>query len=648
MTATIQRAASGDGGRGARSRFDGRALELCALALLSYVPFLLSSPGRVSADTKAYLYLDPGRLLQRAPYLWDAHVGAGTVPHQNIGYLFPTGPFFWLMDVVGIPDWIAQRFWLGTISFVAVLGARWLLSMLGAGRVGALAGALVYMLTPYQLAFTGRASVLLLPWAGLPLLVALTIRAERRGGWRDPVLFALVAFVIGGTNATSLVLIGLAPLLWLGFSAIGGRAAAMHALRTGVRIAVPTIGVSLWWVVALRVQGAYGLPVLQLTETPRTVSASSLPTDLLRGLGNWVFYGGDRLGFSLDQAADYSSDRLVIVATFAIPILGLAVAGVLRWRYRAYFAALVVVGTIVGVGAWPYEDPSLVGRAFKAFATGSSAGLALRNTPRVVPIIVLGFAGLLAAAITALAKRRQMLVAGVTVIAIALLAFLPVWRFGYFSERNLGPEEIPASWQEAAAALDRDTAAANGGGTRALEIPGSMFAAYRWGTTVDPITPGVSDRLWMAREVLPAGTPPSVGMLAALDHRIQEGTFEAATLAPIARFLNAGTVVLRSDLAYERFDTPRPRSLWASLTEPRPSGLASPEVFGPARPNVPSAALPMLDEQELATPSNAPDPPPVALFPVADVAQSSRFWLDRRWPYHRSLFRGPRRYHHPH
>src|SRR5690242_18088334 len=109
-------------------------LELLAFALFAYIPFLLSSPGRVTADTKQYLYLDPDRLLQRAPYLWDQHIGFGTVSHQIIGYLFPMGPYFWLTEHLGIPTWIAQRFWLGTISLAAALGARWLFRMLGVSR----------------------------------------------------------------------------------------------------------------------------------------------------------------------------------------------------------------------------------------------------------------------------------------------------------------------------------------------------------------------------------------------------------------------------------------------------------------------------------------------------------------------------------
>ena len=37
------------------------------LALLAYVPILRTRPGVVAADTKSYLYLDPGRLLVRTP-----------------------------------------------------------------------------------------------------------------------------------------------------------------------------------------------------------------------------------------------------------------------------------------------------------------------------------------------------------------------------------------------------------------------------------------------------------------------------------------------------------------------------------------------------------------------------------------------------
>jgi arabinofuranan 3-O-arabinosyltransferase len=593
-------------------------LEVAALALLAYVPFFASSPGQVSADTKQYLYLNPGQLVARALYLWDPHIGGGTVPHQNIGYLFPMGPFYWVLEKVGLQAWVAQRLWLGSLSFAAVLGARWLFTMLGVRRSGALVGAVVYLLTPYQLAFTARISALLLPWAGLPWLVGLVIRASRRPGWRDPALFALIVLVIGGGNATTLCLTGLGPALWLVLMLFRGRAEAANALRVGARLAVLTVGVSLWWAAGLSLQGRYGLPVLQLTESVRTVSVSSLPSDLLRGLGNWFFYGGDRLGNSLDQASAYASNHLVIAASYGVPLLTLVAAALLRWRYRAYFALLVVVGTVVGVGAWPYDNPSVYGQVFKAFANGTSVGLALRNTPRVVPLIVLGFAGLLAAGVSAVATRLgsrwREIVSAAVVITIAAAGFAPVWRDGYFSSRLLRPGNVPSYESQAGAALTR-----GGDTTRALAIPGSNFAAYRWGNTVDPVMPGLTNRPLITREVLPNGSVASVNFLDALDHRIQEGTFEPASLAPVARLLDAGTVVLQSDLQYERFDTPRPRVLWADLTRPLAAGLTSPVGYGAATPNMAPPPLSLLDSTELATPPSASNPPPITLFGVQNA-----------------------------
>ena len=429
------------------------------------MPFLLSSPGKVAIDTKQYRYLDPARLLARAPYLWDPHVGFGTVPHQGIGYLFPMGPFYWVMDLIAVPDWVAQRLWMGTISLLAALGARWLFRMLGLRRAGVLAGTLVYMLTPYQLAYSAQLSVLLLAWAALPWLVGLTMRAVTDRGWRDPALFALVAMTVGSVNASALVFVLLGPALWLVLHACRGKREAADVVRAGARMALLSIGASLWWIVGLRTQGTYGLPVLELTETLRTASRSASPTDVLRGIGNWYFYGKDALGYSIDYASDYLHDGFVVFVSFAIPVLALAAAGFVRWRHRAYFALLVVVGAVLAVGAWPYDDSTPFGALFKVFANDTAAGLALRNTSRVVPLVVLGLAGLLAAGVTALGTPRRELIGMVVVGALAVAVLLPVWRVGYLSQHLERPNDIPSYWDEAAAALQRE-----GNSTRVLEV----------------------------------------------------------------------------------------------------------------------------------------------------------------------------------
>jgi arabinofuranan 3-O-arabinosyltransferase len=586
-------------------------LDLLVVAVLAYAPPLLSSPGRVSADTKQYLYLDPGAFLARAPFLWDAQAGAGGVSHQHIGYLWPMGPWYWLLDAAGLPTWVAQRLWLGTLSLAAALGARWLLRRLGLDRIGALAGALVYLLTPFQLAFTARTSVLLLGWAALPWMVGLVDRAQREGGWRDPAILALLAVTVGSVNASTLVLIAVGPLVWL-LCGVTTRSAATRAAGVVARVGALSLAVSLWWVVGLRLEAAYGLPVLQVTENLESVAAASSPSDVLRGLGNWYFYGKDRLGFSIDQAEAYLHDRSTVAATFTLVALAVAAAVLVRWRHRARFVALVLAGTVVSVGAWPLDDPSPFARAVADF-TGTSAGLALRNTARAAPVVVLGLAGLLGAAISALARLRHRIGAMALVALVALVGLEPVARTGVLSEHQERVDPVPEHWVDAAAHLD-----AAGTATRVLELPGSNFAAYRWGNLVDPLLPGLMDRGHVSREVLPLGSESSVLLVDALDRRLQEGTLEPAAVAPVARLLGAGDVVVRHDLEYERFRTPNPRGLWDLFRGADVPGLGEPTAFGDPERNQAAPELPMLDELELRQHEVEGEPPPVVVYPVED------------------------------
>src|SRR6516164_3356604 len=136
-------------GRVHRRRLLGYAL----LAVLAYVPVLLTKPGKVVADTKSYLYLDPGRLLERAVSMWDPHIGMGTVTHQNIGYLFPMGPYYWVLHLFGVPAWVSQRVWLGSILFAAALGVLFLLRTLHVRGPGVVVATVLFMLTPYTLDF---------------------------------------------------------------------------------------------------------------------------------------------------------------------------------------------------------------------------------------------------------------------------------------------------------------------------------------------------------------------------------------------------------------------------------------------------------------------------------------------------------------
>jgi arabinofuranan 3-O-arabinosyltransferase len=593
------------------------------LAALAYIPPFLTAPGKVAADTKQYLYLDPTRLLERAPSMWDSNIGLGTVTHQNIGYLFPMGPYYWITDTLGLPSWVAQRIWLGSLLFFAGAGVLYLARTLDLRGPGAVVAGLAYMLSPYSLHYAARISVILLPWAGLGWMLGLTIRALRKGGWRYPAAFALVVQIVGSVNATALVFALLAPLLWVPYAVwISREVDWKRALATLARMGLLTFGASLWWIAGLWAQGSYGINILKYTETVKVVATAGVAPEVLRGLGYWFFYGSDKVGSWIEASVHYTTSRPLIVVSYAIPTLALLAAAFIRWRHRLYFAVLMVVGVTVAVGAHPYDDPSPFGAVLKAFSEGSNAGLALRSVGRAVPLLALGAAVLLGAGVAAFVRwlnRRDLHRYGLVTVGVVgaiVIASLPaLWNGDFYGKNLQRPEEVPSYWKQAIAAVD-----ARPHDTRVLEIPGSDFASYRWGNTVDPITPGLMDRPYVARELIPYGTPETNDLLNALDGRIQEGLLDPASIAPIARLMSAGDILVRSDLQVDRYNLVRPKQLLLLLDPPggaQPAGIEPPSGYGDGLG--PRLDFPLLDEKTLALPAGTPNPPPVSVYPVTDA-----------------------------
>ena len=82
----------------------------------------------------------------------------------------------------------------------------------------------------------------------------------------------------------------------------------------------------------------------------------------------------------------------------------------------------------------------------------------------------------------------------------------------------------------------------------------------------------------------------------------------------MAGLLGAGSVLVQSDLAYERYDQPIPQLLWQEL-ENSPTGLGAPVAFGAPGPD--TSLIPMVSEQTLAA--------------SADLAAKIRAILDHRF-----------------
>jgi hypothetical protein len=599
------------------------ALELGVLAALAYVPLLLTKPGIVAADTKQYLYLDPGTLMAHALSMWDPTTAAGTVTHQQIGYLLPQGPFYWVLARLGFPTWVAQRLWMGSLLFVAGAGVRYAVKTVGLVAAGPLVAGVVYELSPYSMQYIERISAILMPWAALGWMVGFTVLALRRGGWKYPALFALAVAISGGTNATSLIYVGIGPLVWVLYVVFGTRDSTLpRVIASTLKIGFLSLAVSLWWIAGLRTESAYGIDVLKFTETVPAIAGPATASEVMRGLGYWYFYGSDRLGPWLSSSVEYTERIGLIAVSFALPVLGFLGAVVTRWKARAYFAFLGLVGLVLSVGTHPYGGPSILGGALKTFMTQTTAGFALRSTDRATPLVVLALAALLGAGLSALAtslagwRPRVRFVAVVPAglcMALAIVNAGPLMTGLAVDSLFERPESIPSYFYAAAKYLD-----AQGNSTRVLIEPGDDFADYDWGNTIDPVWPGVLTRPSIQRQQLVDGSTATADLLSAFDLTLQQGTYEPSTLAPIARLLSAGDVVLESDYRFWHYDTPTPRPTWA-LFDPPPAGIGNPIEFGAHLPNEAPGYASFLDEQALATAASAPWPPPVAVFPVSDA-----------------------------
>ncbi len=612
-----------------RARRHQTALSVALLGLLAYLPALTASPGRMPTDSKLYVYLNPGRFIADTTTTFDPRQFAGWVPHQHIAYLWPTGPWFWFFETLGVPDWIAHRLWIGTILFAAGLGVRWLARVLGFSPLAALTAALVYQLSPYILPYISRTSVLLLPYAGLGWIVGCTVLAARRGGWRYPAAIALIVFTVGAVNATALAMVIPAPVLWLVHTAWQRSVTIRQAVMVAAKTALLSIAVSLWWIVMLMIQGRHGADVLAFSESLESVSFTSTSTEVSRGLGYWLFYVRDAYAATTTASLDHLVSGRTVFAGFVVIAIGLLGITATRWEHRRFAALLFGAGVILGVGVHPIDDPSPLMSLLVGDGEGGLA-LALRSSTRAVPVMLLGV-GLGAAALVqtigaswihgrSRVPPRVLRVGMAAVVGLTAIVALPALRNGGFVDEALERDQAPPqAWLDAADDLD-----ARPDGFRLLQVPGTEFGAFQWGYTVDQPLPGLTERPLVTRDLLPLGSPAAMDLVFALDDRFQSDTIEPAAVATVSRLLGVDTVWVSGDVSFDRFRLARPEVVTDEMTSADAAEAGLPTVTAYGEPTVMNSVIPMIDNRSLTDGRIGSPIAPVTLVDVADPIPTVR------------------------
>ena len=415
-------------------------------------------------------------------------------------------------------------------------------------------------------------------------------------GWWWAAVFALILTSIGaGVNAAVVGWMLVGPLVLLLYEPAIGTVRWRDSAGFLARVGLLGVLASLWWIVPLLVHVQYGIDFLQFTEQPRSIWGTNSITESLRLMGYWTSYIGTGFGATRPLFSDSATmlfNPLVVVASLLLPAL--AVAGFVwtrRWRYGPFLLLLAVVGVLIMMAGFPDGTP--LRSAMEWVYRNVFVLRFMRTTQKAAPLVAVGMAGLLGLGaqqawgrLRALEPSRVRAAARIgapaALAALIVLAALPLVR-GQALDTQLRWKRIPAAWTSAGRGLDHELPP----NTRALVLPGSIFAFYRWGGTVDAILPRLTDRPVAVRYETPYSDLHAVDLLTTVDSLVQQRRLVPGQLPPLLRLMGVGAVVTGADDDITRSGALDPA---AAAGELGTQGLGRPSrVYGPAQSYPPAS-----------------------------------------------------------
>ncbi|TEX52055.1 MAG: hypothetical protein B7C55_02380, partial [Actinomycetales bacterium mxb001] len=545
-----------------------RLVAVCVL--LSALAFI-QDPGRVAADTKLDLGVDPAGFLGRALNLWEPLGFFGQLQNQAYGYFFPVGPFFLAGDLAGLPAWVTQRLWWSLILIAAFLGVVRLSRYLGIGSpVACIAAGLAYALAPRMVTEISVVSVEVLPyamapWVVIPLAAAAT---GRLGSRRAAALSGVAVLCASGVNAVATVAV--LPLgAWWIVTRWRGRARWSMLAWWCLSVSLAC----LWWAIPLLLLGQYSPPFLDWIESSSVTTLVTTPDTVLRGTSHWVAYVVEAGGPTWPGGFQLVTMPALIVISGLVAALGLTGLALRGTRYRLFLVGSLLLGFVLVSMGHVGDVNGIASETLRALLDGALAPL--RNTHKFDPLIRLPLAigiGFLAQRLLGVRGDSWRRAGVTTLIALVALGAWPMLTGTLSRDRSY--ESIPAYWAEVADWL----ADAEPSG-RALIVPGSSFGIYSWGRTQDEPLQPLASTPWAVRDAVPLSSAGNIRWLDAIQERLDSGRGSPGLADALAR---AGVryIVLRNDVDARRSDSPRSVLLRQALF--RSGGFTPVAGFGPA------------------------------------------------------------------
>ena len=511
------------------------------LVAVAVLPWLVA-PRLIQPDTKTDLTISPVRYLARALTAWNDHAGLGELQNQAYGYLFPMGPVFAIGQWLHVPAWMTQRVWWSLLLVVACAGVMRLTGRLGLGtpQAGAVAG-LAYALSARTLTVLANNSIEAWPMAFAPWLVVAAAglidpSATRRQKLHAAAATGLLTTALGGVNAVASGTVLVLPALFLLTHPTGRR-------RLGWWASGALLG-ALWWLIPLLVLGRYGYPFLDFIETSSLTTAVTSAPNTLRGANDWVAFILDAENHPVWQSGWVLAQTVVaILATCAVAAIG--IIGV--FRLRGHLARWALLSVLIGALAMVVGHDGVVGSPIagpvRELLDGPLAPL--RNVHKADPLLRLPLCLGVAVVWTTWQRcgHRRIALRRFGIGALVLVAATPVWvgRLGDAAAY----EAIPASWQQAAAAVD---AAADHDGGSTLVLPAARTAQFVWGKTTDEPLSALATSPIVTRAAAPLGHPGATRLLDRIDQLAASGVSQQDLAQTLTR-MGITRVLVRHDVA---------------------------------------------------------------------------------------------------
>jgi arabinofuranan 3-O-arabinosyltransferase len=558
---------------------------------------LAQSWGLIEDDTKLPVVMAPLSFIEGSLHILNQRVFGGAV--DQTGLLFPMSLFFEVTSVLGVPTWVAERFWLALLLTIGFWGIVRVAEALGIGsRSGRVIGAVAYCVAPIVVTFAQTSADLLavvfLPWMLRPLITGSRGGSPRSAAARSGVA---VAFM-GGVNAAVTFATFPVALLWFATRQKGQRRRQLFGWWI-----VAVVLATFWWLVSVALDGKYGFNYLPFTETSIVTTGTASAFEAVRGASYWLDYYALKTPL-YPGAWTLVSAPLIILATGAVAALGLA--GLCRRiPERLFLISCFAVGVaLIAIGySGPYSGP--FSHTTQALLQSSLAPL--RNiskfTPDVSLPLALGLAWCISKPIDLSWGRAVLGRVGVrpgatrgflvglrafAVVAV-ILAAAPFWQQNLY--RSGGFDAIPQYWTQAGRWLDQHQ-----GNENAMLVPGSAFASYTWGYPSDEPLQLLSDKSVEWRNLIPLGSSGYIQLLNTVESTLDNGI----PTPGLADFLSRGGikfVIERNDLNLQSGEPP-PAQVHQVLSDT--PGLKRVASFGPTigATQAESTALPVYEQPD--------------------------------------------------